>query len=117
MLYLCSTFGRLPSTFRAPVETSVNNLHGGRTCRQHQFTFRASTVLTINLHQLFVRPGISCQLSVRPVDFPLSFLVSARPVNVVPLPSITLYFKQFYRVSYPKLMKYSPMILVISITQ
>ena len=33
--------------------------------------------------------GTSCQLSVWPVDFPSSFLVSAGPVNVVQLPSIT----------------------------
>ena len=50
----------LPSTsvnFCAPAGSSINNLHGGKTYRQYQLTFRASAGLTINLPQLFVRPG------------------------------------------------------------
>ena len=57
--FLCirSTFHQLPSTFRAPAGSSVNNLHSCRTYRQHQFTFRASAGLIVNLRQLFMRPG------------------------------------------------------------
>ena len=54
---VCSTFHQLPSTFCAPAGSSVNNLHGRRTYRQHQLTFRASAGLTVNLCQLFMRPG------------------------------------------------------------
>ena len=43
--YIRSTFHQLPSTFRAPAESSVNILRGHRTFRQPQLTFRASAKL------------------------------------------------------------------------
>ena len=52
-----STFHQLLSTFCATAGSSVNNLHGCRTYRQHQSILRASARLTVNLRQLFVRPG------------------------------------------------------------
>ena len=48
----CSTFHQLLSTFYAPAKSSVNNLRGRRTFRQHQSTFRASAGLIVNLRQL-----------------------------------------------------------------
>ena len=52
-----STFHQLPSTFCAPAGSSVNNLHGHRTYCQHQSIDHAFAGLTVNLRQLFVRPG------------------------------------------------------------
>ena len=52
-----STFHQLLSTFCAPAGSSVNNLPGCRIYCQHQSILRASARLTVNLRQLFVRPG------------------------------------------------------------
>ena len=52
-------------------------------------TFRVPQVLSSAFRMAAGGQGTSCQLSVQPVDFPSSFLVSAGPVNFVQLPNIT----------------------------
>ena len=60
--------------------------------------------------------GTCCQISILPVDLPSTFLASTGLHNSFHFPQL-LSSSSSSRVSYPELMKYSPMILFISITQ
>ena len=65
-----STFHQLLSTFCATAGSSVNNLYGCRTYRQHQSILHEHAGLTVNLRQLIVMPGDfpSGQLTFRQVS-------------------------------------------------